>query len=339
MQVGVVGINYKLADLKLREKLAITCQRRFGPGCSAHPEQSFILLSTCNRTEIYFSSNNLAETHSYILRILKQDVEEEFDQKLYSYFNDECFYHLAYVVAGLDSAIVAETEIQGQVKIAYQKMCAYHQLPSELHFLFQKSLKIGKQVRSSISLGRGMPDVEHAIYSVGRHLFGNPENCSILFVGASDINLKILHFLKSKGMPQIAITNRTEKTAKNLARKYQIKMHPWNRLGAWPQYDWIIFGTKSPDYLIKRSDCVSITKQKLTIDLCVPRNVDPLVSRHSAVTLLNIDQLNRMLKHRRKKMSGFISDAEKIVKHNTCQQVSIFKRKQERHLSASVAIA
>src|SRR5262249_51645888 len=120
MRIGVVGINHKLADLKLRETLAKACQRRFGPGQSTHGSHTFILLSTCNRTEVYFSSEDLAQSHSYFLSILNQEVDEDFDQKLYSYFGKDCFLHLSRVTSGLDSAIVAETEIQGQVKSAYE---------------------------------------------------------------------------------------------------------------------------------------------------------------------------------------------------------------------------
>ena len=89
MRVGIVGINHKLADLKLREHLAKTCQRRFGSGCALHGDHSFVLLSTCNRTEVYFSSDDLPATHTYLLNILRNDVSEEFNQKLYSYFGYE----------------------------------------------------------------------------------------------------------------------------------------------------------------------------------------------------------------------------------------------------------
>ena len=82
MKVGVLGINHKLASLDLREVLAKICQRRLHPAQSTHGDHSFVLLSTCNRTEVYFSSNDLAETHSYLLNILRNDVDEDFDQKL-----------------------------------------------------------------------------------------------------------------------------------------------------------------------------------------------------------------------------------------------------------------
>ena len=96
MRIGVVGINYRLAELKLREALARTCQRRFAPS-NIHPaEHTFILLSTCNRTEVYFCSDNLTESHSYLINILRNDIDEEFDQKLYAFFGSDCFHPVSY---------------------------------------------------------------------------------------------------------------------------------------------------------------------------------------------------------------------------------------------------
>lgn len=170
MRVGVLGINHKLAGLELRELLAKICYRRLHPGQSTHGEHSFVLLSTCNRTEVYFSSANLAETHSYLLSILRNDVNEDFDQKLYSYFGQDCLLHLCRVTAGLDSAIIAETEIQGQVKSAYELAQEFHVLPFELHYLFQKSLGIAKKVRTVLPTKPGLPDVGQAIFQTGQHL-------------------------------------------------------------------------------------------------------------------------------------------------------------------------
>jgi len=152
MRIGLVGINHKLASLSLRESLAKAFRKCFG---NSHP---FILLLTCNRIELYFSSPDLAATHTAILSALKKETSCECDQKLYSFFGMECFLHLAKVTAGFDSAIMAETEIQGQVKQAYEEALKSKKLPSELHFLFQKSLHISKLCRSKYDLGRGMPE-------------------------------------------------------------------------------------------------------------------------------------------------------------------------------------
>lgn len=329
MRIGVVGINHKLADLKLREQLAKACQKRFGASNSVHCNHHFIVLSTCNRTEVYFSSEDLAGTHSYLLSILRLDVEEEFDHKLYSYFGVDCFSHLAKVASGLDSAIIAETEIQGQVKVTYENAIEYRILPKELHFLFQKSLGIAKKVRTDLQLGRGMPDLEHAVLQTGRHFFSNPEDTKILFIGASSINQKVIAFLKSKNLTHITLCNRSSKNAQEIAHTYGIECLDWKYLRDWHQYDWIILGTKSPEYLLLKEDVEShLIEEKLVMDLCVPRNVDPKLGQHSKITLLNIDQINRLLKIRHRGILQTISEAENRIEQATHEHAQRYVQKE-----------
>lgn len=338
MRVGVLGINHKLAGLELRGLLAKICNRRLHPEQSTHGEHSFVLLSTCNRTEVYFSSEDLAETHSYILKILRQDVSEDFDQKLYSYFGQDCLLHLCRVAAGLDSAIVAETEIQGQVKNAYETAQQYHRLPYELHYLFQKSLGIAKKVRSVLPTKPGLPDISHAIYQTGLYL--TEKDPSILFIGASEINEKILAYLKGKQLSNIALCNRTQETGSHIAQKYQIPYISWNEVDKWHHYDWIILGTKAPDFVLKPDAVPSnMIGSKLVIDLSVPRNVDPALSKHPSITLLNIDQINRRLKIRRKSLSHALHLAEEIVHESICQQMRLFQEKEKTRLRLHIMSA
>lgn len=329
MKVGVVGINHKLANLKLRELLAKACQRRFVPGSSVHGDHTFVLLTTCNRTEVYFTSEDLAETHTYLLQILRNEVDDDFDQKVYSYFSHDCFLHLSRVTAGLDSAIIAETEIQGQVKAAYENASKHICLPGELHYLFQKALKIGKQVRTSLPMARGMPDLEHAIFNAGLNTFQSPREKRILFVGASDINQKILSFLKSKNVHDITLCNRSHDRAKTVAALHQVPVLEWEKISHWHRYDWIIFGTKAPEFIIQPKDLPERNvSHKLIIDLCVPRNVDPKLSHDSRITLMNIDQINRLLSVRKQGMTNALDQAECIISEAAKRHVEGFRQKE-----------
>lgn len=323
MRTGVVGINHKLADLKLREQLAKACQKWFGVLRAIHDHHYFILLSTCNRTEIYFSSSDLASTHIYLLNVLRSEVQEEFDHKLYSYFGIDCFCHLTRVTLGLDSAIIAETEIQGQVKSAYENTINCHSLPADLHFLFQKALGIAKKLRFELQLGRGMPNLEHAILQIGKYMFQEPQHTRLLFVGASDINKKILKFLKNKNFQNMTLCNRSDEQTSELSEQHDVLYLPWAKLSCWREYDWIIFGTKSPDYLITQQEInLCSTNQKLIMDLCVPRNVDPKIGQHLHITLLNIDQINQLLKIRYHYMTHLLREAEKRVTHATYESAT-----------------
>lgn len=331
MRVGVVGINHKLAQLKLREQLAKACQKWFGSLQVIHDDHCFILLSTCNRTEVYFSSEDLAVCHTYLLNILRSEVKEDFDHKLYSYFGIDCFSHLTRVTLGLDSAIIAETEIQGQVKAAYETVLNNHLIPKELHFLFQKSLGISKKLRSELQLGRGMPNLEHAILQLGKKMFEHPETVPILLVGASDINKKILSFLKEKRFQNITLCNRSEIQAQLLAKQQNVSHLPWQELGCWHKFEWIIFGTKSADYLVKHEEVTSLSTlhHKLILDLSVPRNVEPTIGSDPRITLLNIDQINQLLHMRSQKMAHTLREAEKKVVQITEEHTTRYLTKEQ----------
>ena len=119
MRVAVLGINHKLADLSLRDAIAKAFRKKFS--YSHLYDFSFVTILTCNRIEIYFSSTDLAKSQSQIIELLRQEVDEEFEQKLYSFFGHHCFLHLTRVAAGLDSAIIGETAVQGQVKDCYEE--------------------------------------------------------------------------------------------------------------------------------------------------------------------------------------------------------------------------
>jgi len=326
MRVGVLGINHKLANLQLRERLAAICHQRLALGSSIHGEHQFILLSTCNRTEIYFFSEDLTATHSYLLGMLRQDVSDEFDQKLYSYFGQDCLMHLCRVATGLDSAIIVETEIQGQVKSAYENVQRHYQLPFELHYLFQKALAISKKVRAILPSQAGLPDIEHAIFHTGRHFFPEYSSPNILFVGASSINEKIISYFKRKQVNRITLCNRTESKAAVMAEKYQIPLLHWRELSKWPNYDWVILGTKATGHLLQIQHVDFPVERKLIVDLSVPRNAEPQLGHLSSITLLNIDQLNCHLKIRTQGLVKILHQAEEMILQSVQQHVARFNK-------------
>lgn len=337
MRIGVLGINSKLADLQLRERLAKACHRHFSSQNALHGHHSIVLLSTCNRTEMYFCSDDLAATHTHILSILRQEVLEDFDQKLYSYFGSDCFLHLCRVTTGLDSAILGETEIQGQVKGAYERVTEFIALPKELHYLFQKALMVGKKARSLRPGQRDLLGLEHAVFNAGKQCFKELEQVKILFIGASEINNKVILNFRERHLQDITLCNRTTRAAKTMVEVHRLKWLDWKNINRWNQYDWIIFGTKSSEFLLtKQALDSSFVDPKLFIDLSVPRNVDPQVTEDARITLFNIDQLNSSLTERRQQMNEFVCSAEELVQHFADKHMGIFLHKQTKNLPGRV---
>lgn len=325
IQVGIVGVNHKTASLALREKLGQICERMFRKQNSS--EAAFVLLNTCNRTEIYFSSIDLAETHTLILRGLRECLDEEFEHTLYSYFGLECFLHLCRVTAGLDSAIVAETEIQGQVKKEYESSSSWLLLSRELHFIFQKALKVGKNVRTTFLTDRDSFDLEHAICQIAQE---GKDECEkkVLFVGASEINKKvIIHFSQKPGWKTF-LCNRSEVNTLSFAKQHLIIARGWEEIDRWTDYDLVVFGTKSPGFLLKASDQDPAAKKVILIDLSVPRNVDPALGRITGVKLYNIQQIQKIVQQRQKKMGRAIALAERMVRDAVEAQFNLFLERE-----------
>ena len=324
MQIGVVGINHKNASLAIREKLAQVCHKRLGHRDAFIGDRSFVLLSTCNRTEIYFTAPYLSETHTYLLHLIRPDIHPTLDQKLYSFFGDDCFTHLCRVTAGLDSAIVGESEIQRQVKCAYQDTAEVRSLPSILHFAFQKALKIGKDLRTEFPLSGSIPQLDQGILHIGNHFHHQFLERPFLFIGASQTNRHLIHFFKQKKASSLTLINRTDSTSYTLSLQENIHFLPWKHLHAWIDYDTIILGTKSPTPLIH---ACALSSPKLILDLSVPRNADPSLSYQPQVTLYNIDQINRLLNYRQKKLNHLLIQAERFIKKTSFKYTRIFAKK------------
>jgi glutamyl-tRNA reductase len=279
---------------------------------------SFVLLSTCNRSELYFYSESLSDTHQEILQLIHRELPEHFEQKLYTFFGMDCFLHLAKVTAGLDSAIVAETEIQGQVRAAYELAAQNQKLPKELHFLFQKSLKAAKEARACYQDTKQLPDLEHVLLYTAQGHFGK-KLPPVLFIGASEINIKIARFFKQRALTSLSFCNRRPVSFPDLETAYI----PWDGLKeAWQQHSWIIVATKCPHFLPLHT-----TKASLLIDLSVPRNIDPQL-QGPETQLLNIDDLQELLDSRIKALDEKIDSAKQMIHanvRNSCRAYNLNK--------------
>ncbi|MCI5052411.1 MAG: hypothetical protein MRY21_04665 [Simkaniaceae bacterium] len=273
MQVGVIGVNFKTAPLEIRETLSRV--QTLSPGCA------WVHLSTCNRMEIYFSSNNLASTQTNFLNLLREDIVTEFEPYLYSYFGYDCFAHLAKVVSGFDSALIGESEIQRQVKVAYGKS---KHLCKELHYLFQKSLFIGKRMRTQFTLPHNR-DLKSIAGEIIRLFF--PQADRILLIGNSMINRQIYYMLRHRGIKNITLCSRYE-------TDLETGLLPWNERERWSEYPITVCAAKDVNYLITSG---APKERRLILDLGIPRNVDPQIGRNPHVRLFNIDELTAMHKN------------------------------------------
>lgn len=303
LSIGVLGVNHKTANLLLREAIARGVSNINGNVFFPYP---VVLLSTCNRTEIYYSSEDLAEGHSYLFSYLRKHIEAPFEQAVYSFFGIDCFFHLCCVAAGLDSAIFAESEIQRQVRVAYSTS---QKLPSALHFVFQKALKISKEVRSRTQQN-GVLTLYKALWRLAEW-----QNKRILLVGYSQINRGLISFLLHKGITEITLVTRNPE----IVNIPEIQVGSRKVLADWQEFDVVVCAGSSEEYLIRGEGC----EKHVIFDLSVPRNVDPRLG----AKLYNIEQVNDWIaEHQDAQVQ---EEAEALIWQNVIRLSRIYRTKTQ----------
>jgi len=263
MTIGVVGVSHQGANLAQREQAARSIPLR--PGA--------VPLVTCGRVELYVSG----EAPGWSADYAHQGIA--------------CLRHLARVTAGLESALRGEADIQGQVKRAYLEATARGPLPAPLHQLFQKSLQLGKELRSRMPLYQATPCYGPTVVA---HLQAHfPTGGRILVVGSSQINRRIIDAAMAAGYQQISWCTRAPAEAPPGGH---VPLLGFDALNRWEEYDVLICATRCPHLLIEGRAAPN-PAPKLLIDLSVPRNIDPQLGTIPRWTLLGLDVLHAQMAH------------------------------------------
>lgn len=338
MQIAVLGVNYKSCPIEIREKIAAVSKKRLDDQSWIASQFSCVVLSTCHRTEIYFAAENLADAHSEILHLLREELSFCFEHHLYSYFGGDCFLHLGRVVSGLDSVILAESEIKRQVKIAYQTAQLNYPLKSSIHFLFQKALKLGKEIRSKMDFKSEMT-IGKMLFEISLCQIQNLKDASFLFIGNSEVNRQIIAHFKQKGIHHLSLCTRSLDLAKELAKEKGISLLPWEERNRWLDFSVVICGSNAPEYVI--NPMTHAVKTKIIFDLSVPRNVNPLLKRHPLLTLFNMEEISHFLDQYQFKNNWKIIEAEEVITSQVQKYLLFFRKKlylnqlKNRHLNKS----
>ena len=322
MQVGIVGINHKSSALPLREALAKAFQKAF-------EQKKGVLLSTCNRTEFYFCAHSLAGTQMEILLLLREEMNQCFEHALYSYFGQDCFNHLGRVVSGLDSAIFGESDIQWQVKLAYETARKKRKLPHEIHYLFQKGLKIGKELRSSFLMAKKEVPLPFVIQEILEKNQQPVEESQILFIGNSAINRKLISYFQFRGGKKLTLCTRMEKE-----EFPNISIEDWSVLEKWDAYDVVICGTYHKNHILEKS--TRSFQETLLFDLSVPRNIDPKLGAHPDLKLYNIDQIGKLAQ--KKSSEKEVALCENVIEKAVQKQMQLFKERKQAKWRYAVSL-
>ena len=203
MNIGVIGIDFDKLGSSARERctqLSINTNKLF-----EESHQNVVILSTCHRFEVFFASDSLTSASIDILHSLQHLFGIKQTSSFFSFFGTDCFLHLAKVVSGIESKIFGEDEILRQVKYAYEADKARFKLDPQLHFLFQKCLKIGKEIRSQVEPRKRLPGMAVSILSIMKEHFKALKDKRVLLIGNSMINRKIYGYLSYCSDMRLAI--------------------------------------------------------------------------------------------------------------------------------------
>lgn len=300
-----LGASHHTAPIEIREKFSVAPERmvdvyqhlRAIPGVSESA-----ILSTCNRTEIYAVLNGESDSLSLASSFcdFQQLAPDTLARYGFEWRNGHAVRHLFDVASGLDSLVVGETEILGQVKSAYTAAGDHRALGPLLNRLFQKSFQAAKWVRTNTAIGKGQVSVGTVAVDLALKIFGNLRTCKILVVGAGEISERTITALKNRGAVSFTICNRTDHKAMDLANLYGGSALPYDQFQASVnQFDIVICSTSSPTAILTREALLATMKKRayqplFLIDLAIPRDVDGRASEVENVFLYNIDDLSQI---------------------------------------------
>ena len=325
MQVILLGVSHRTAPVELRERLDFS-SRDLGAAVQAlalRPSAAeSVVLSTCNRSEIYVVSSDPLRAREEITSFLGEyhDLPESaFRPHLFSHDNEAAARHLFRVTAGLDSIVVGEPQILGQVKEAFQAASEQHRAGPMLSKLFHWSFLVGKRVRAETALGEGAVSISFAAVALARKIFGQLNGRHVLVVGAGEISTLTAQHLRSNGVGEIVVTSRTAAHAEALAASVKGRSVAWEELAhGVAAADIVVTATGSQRPIITRAQIEAVTGRHrrdplFIIDVAVPRDVEASVGDIEQVFLYNVDDLQSIVQENLSRRSSEVARAEAIV--------------------------
>jgi glutamyl-tRNA reductase len=307
MQIVVMGINHKTAPLKVREKIAFSdkhkaqaCTYLFKSGLL----EQCVILSTCNRTEIYALAREAAVGRAALVSMLgavRGVAFEELENCIYFYSGYDAVMHLFRVTAGLDSMILGETQVLGQVRDAYEKAIELEAVGKEMHGLLQNAVRCAKKVQTETKINHNSVSVSYLAVEMIRKELGSFEGLRVLVIGAGKMSRLTLKHLYDLGAKDIRVTSRTYQRAKDLAHLFEGKTVDFSRKKeTLPDIDIIISSTGAPHLILRREDMEQVMKKRqnrpmFIIDIAVPRDIDPRIAELKNIYLYDMDSLQQVV--------------------------------------------
>ncbi len=324
-QIVIAGTSHHIAPLDFRERLSFSENQLTEAFqlLGEHPDiQEAMILSTCNRVEVYAVSHSKdgCAVISDFLSSYHQIEPQQLAKFTYSHQNLDAARHLFNVTASLDSMVVGEPQILGQVKEAYAQSLAAGATGEILNRLFTKALSVGKRVRTETNIAAGAVSISYAAVELAKKIFQSLEDKTVAIIGAGEMSELTAQHLVKNSVSKVIVANRTYQRAVDIAKKFNgIPLAYAADLSFLVEADIVISSTDAPHYLIDRHSLAEIMRQRkhrymFLIDIAVPRDIDPEVSKVDNAFLYNIDDLEMVVASNLKDRQQEAEIAAQIVK-------------------------
>jgi glutamyl-tRNA reductase len=331
MKFFVVGLSYKTAPVEVREKLALNPGRLGCHGCRlklAGGLSELVVVSTCNRVELYGVTSNRSLN---LERLFEQLTIEDFDFTPYLYAKEglEAIKHLFSVASGLDSLVIGETEITGQVKTGYLAAQESKLTGRVTNRLFQTALQTAKEVRTHTGIGRGATSVGSVAVELAEKIFDRSlASKTVLIVGAGKMGEACTKHLAKKGAGSVIVVNRSFERAVSLAAEFGGRALHFGELhSAMELADIVVTSTGAPHTILNRADLQSIMTRRrnrplFLIDIAVPRDIDAEVECVDGVYLYNVDHLEAIVRENVKHREQELERCDSIIQERATAALS-----------------
>src|SRR5258708_808685 len=307
MRFSITGVNHKSAPVEVRERLAFDENSLGAALLELKSRPGFcegMILSTCNRVEIALTCEDGPASGVAVDQFLadtRQVARDWVTPYLYRYEDSEAILHLFRVAASLDSMVVGEPQILGQLKTAYALAKQHGAVSGFMDTLLTRAFSVAKRVRSETEIGANAVSVSYAAVELAREIFASLSGKKVMMVGAGKMSELAARHLRRSGATQIFVTNRTPERAAEMARVFEAKIVDYTQFLAFlPEVDIVIASSGAPHYVITRDDMKKVIEARknrpmFLIDIAVPRNIEPSVNQLDNVFLFDIDDLQKVV--------------------------------------------
>ncbi|MEW9134563.1 glutamyl-tRNA reductase [Bacillus wiedmannii] len=321
MHILVVSVNYRTAPVEFREKLTFQAAELEEAMTTLQNQKSVlenVIVSTCNRTEIYVVVDQLHTGRYYIKKFLADWFQLEIEEVapyLTIFEQDGAIDHLFRVTCGLDSMVVGETQILGQIKDSFLEAQQVKATGTIFNELFKQVVTLAKRAHSETTIGESAMSVSYAAVELGKKIFGELTDCHVLILGAGKMGELALQNLYGSGARKVTVMNRTFTKAEVMAEKYMGHAKPLSELQcALLEADILISSTGASEYVITKEMMTKVEKMRsgrplFMVDIAVPRDIDPAIDELEGSFLYDIDDLQGVVEANRAER---LKEAEKI---------------------------